>query len=199
MYGWPTSTCLLFKRGWGLAQPQNQCSMLSSSLFLPVPLIYNSHPVLCTVFPRFWKSVPFDFTDKRNNRQLRNWDGSGIVASHPDRNVVKRNITGLFRFLEIAGDFITMKLQCGLTSFQKQHCLGRMTVIRKSSGKHDTVSSLLRRFSLLDSLAVNYFWEQCYKIVLESADGLDSHKNTWTHGYTHTHNTLGAGAICQVY
>ena len=83
-----------------------------------------------------------------------------------------------FGFLEIARDFITVKLHCGLTSFQLQHCLGRMTVIRKSSGKHDTVSSSLRRFPLLDSLAVNYFWEQCYKIVLESADGLDSYKNT---------------------
>ena len=71
-----------------------------------------------------------------------------------------------------------MKLQCGLTLFQLQHCLGRMTVIRKSSGKHDTVSSLLRRFSLLSSLAVNYFWEPCYKTVSESADGHTQHSRS---------------------
>lgn len=111
------------------------------------------------------------------------------------KNGVQRNIAGLFRFREIAGDFITAKLQCGLTPFQLRHCLGRMTVIRKSSGKHDTVSSLLRRFSLLKLLAVNYFWEQCYKTEPESVVDLDSHTNT----LIHIHGTLGAGAICQVY
>lgn len=84
-------------------------------------------------------------------------------------------------FLEIACGFITEKLQRGLIPVQLQHCLDRMTVIQKSSGKHNRVSSLLRRLSAREKLAVNYFGEQCDKIVLESADGLDSHTNTRTH------------------
>lgn len=142
------------------------------------------------IYPRLWGE------DKRN--LTWSWSSETSAGFSPlthTKNGVQRNIAGLFRFREIAGDFITVKLQCGLTPFQLQHCLGRMTVIRKSSGKHDTVSSLLRRFSLLKLLAVNYFSEQCYKTELESVDDLDSHMNT----LIHIHSTLGAGAICQVY
>lgn len=68
------------------------------------------------------------------------------------------------------------KLQLGLILFQLQHCLDRMTVIQKSSGKHNRVSSLLRRLSAREKLAVNCFGEQRNKIVLESTDGLDPQK-----------------------
>ncbi len=65
------------------------------------------------------KSVRFDFKGKRNNWQLQNWDGSVTSCYLSPRlkcGQKKYNWT-LFRFLEIASDFITMKLQCGLTSF----------------------------------------------------------------------------------
>lgn len=143
------------------------------------------------IYPRLWGE------DKGN----LTWSWSSETAAgfspltHAKKWGSKKYSWTLFRFREIAGDFITAKLQCGLTPFQLRHCLGRMTVIRKSSGKHDTVSSLLRRFSLLKLLAVNYFWEQCYKTEPESVDDLDSHTNT----LIHIHGTLGAGAICQVY
>lgn len=109
----------------------------------------------------------------------------------------------LFRCLEIAVGFITLKLQCGLTSFQLQHCLGRMTVIPNSSGKHDTVSSLLRKFSLLDSLAVFILFSGA---VLQMSLGVcwwfGLAQNTCTHKHTqHSRSwcNLPALLIKQIY